>query len=120
MSLDDPEPRELDVFAVRQHSDRPSGEPTRIPATTVLEARETDRAPLAVAVPGGAEVLQCPCQAVQSRRVRFFAVVRPPRGNLVLDAIPLAAQGRQRPRNLDIVAGNALIEAPLYEFEPPV
>jgi hypothetical protein len=67
VGLDGPEPRELDVFAVRQHSDRPSGEPAGIPAAPALEARETDRAALAVAVPGGAEVLQRPCQAVQSR-----------------------------------------------------
>jgi hypothetical protein len=90
MGLEDADPWELDVLAVAQHPDRPSGEPAGIPAASALEAREADRAALAAAVPGVAPVLQRTRQAVQPGRVGFLAVVRPPWGGLVLGAVPLA------------------------------
>jgi hypothetical protein len=120
VGLDDPDPRELNVLSVRKHSDCPGGESAAIPMAPALEARKADRPALAAPVPGGGEIPQRPRQAVQPRRIGFFAVVRPPRGRLLFGAIPLTPQGRQRPWDLNILTGRALIKAPFHEFKAPV
>jgi hypothetical protein len=120
VSLDDPDPRELDVLAVGQDPDRPRGEPAGISAPALLEPREADSAAVAAAVPGVSPVLQRPRQAVQPRGIGFLAVVRPPGRGLVLGVVPFAPQRRQRPRHLDLLPGRAGVQALFDQLKAPV
>ena len=120
VSLDDPDPRELDMLAIGQDTDRPGGEPAGILASAVLEPREADPAAAAASVPEASPVLQRPRQAVQPRGVGFLAVIRPPGRDLVFGAVPLAPQRRQCPRHLHLLPGRAGVEALFDQFKAPV
>jgi len=97
------------------------GEPAAVSCMALtLEVGEPD--PLTVASPCTriAPALQCVRQRVEPRRVRLFAVLRPPRCRRRLDSVPVATERRERPRNVDRLTRCAHVQPFLDERKAPV
>ncbi len=115
---DGPDPREFHVPAVAvDQAERAGGEPARQPGPLAFEPRKPDRRPTPPAGAGRGPVAQRGRQVGQTRRVCLFGVLRPPRGDLVLDLVPDRAQpvGRPRQRRGELTGGDAvgLLRLPL-------
>jgi hypothetical protein len=121
VGFEHPNPRKLDVLSVVQHLDRACGEPARIPtAPFPLHARKADQAALAAAGFCVGPVLERPCQSVQTGGVGFFAVLGPPRSDLLLGAVPLSPQFGKGPRHVDILTSATLVKSRLDQLQGPV
>jgi len=109
------------VVAVWLDADRAGGEPAgRAGAALGLAPGEAHPTPGSAACLGVRPVLQCACQGVQAGVVGLLGVLTPPGGHLVLGAVPLPPQRRQRPGHLHVKAGGTLVEALLDQVQAPV
>src|SRR5579863_5481567 len=80
--------------------DRAGREPTGAPGPLLLLGGKASL-PLALALFRLRVGLERPCEPVEPRRVRLLRVLPPPGGDRVLLSVPLFAERRQRPGDLD-------------------
>jgi hypothetical protein len=119
--LDGPDPGKLDVLAIREDPDCPGREPAGRPSPIFsLSLREADPATLTAAVSQVGEVLERSREPVQAAALGFLGVLCPPWSNLVLGAVPLLPQRRQRPWHIYCRIGLALVQPSLHQFQSPV